>query len=198
MITIKTDSRKIKPGDTFVAVKCEQNDGHKYIEKAIENGASKIVCERGNYSVETVVVNDTRKYLEETLSKEYAYIFDKVKLIGITGTNGKTTSAYIMQKVFNKMGIKTAYIGTIGYYIDEKVMSLPNTSPDLADLYEMFVDAYEKDCKYIVLEASSQGLAGGRLNGILFDYAVFTNLTQDHLDYHKTMENLILQIQQVP
>ena len=81
MITIKTDSRKIKPGDTFVAVKCEQNDGHKYIEKAIENGASKVVCEHGNYNVETVVVDDTRKYLEEILLKEYSYVFDKLKLI---------------------------------------------------------------------------------------------------------------------
>ena len=189
MITIKTDSRKIKPGDTFVAIKCEENDGHKYIEKAIENGASKIVCERGNYSVPTIVVSDTRKYLEETLKKEYSYVFDKLKIIGITGTNGKTTSAYIMQKVFNSLGIKTAYIGTIGYYIDEKIKSLPNTSPELSFLYELFVDAYEKGCKYVVLEASSQGLAGGRLNTIEFDYAIFTNLTQDHLDYHKTMEN---------
>ncbi len=189
MITIKTDSRKIKPGDTFVAVKCEENDGHKYIEKAIENGATTIVCEHGNYSVNTIVVKDTKKYLEEILKKEYSYIFDKIKLIGITGTNGKTTSAYIIQKSLNKMGIKTAYIGTIGYYIDEKVLSLPNTSPDLSSLYELFVDAYESDCKYVVLEASSQGLEGGRLNTLMFDYAIFTNLTQDHLDYHKTMEN---------
>ena len=189
MITIKTDSRKIKPGDTFVAVKCEQNDGHKYIEKAIENGASKVVCEHGNYSVETIVVDDTRKYLEEILLKEYSYVFDKLKLIGITGTNGKTTTAYITQKVFNSLGKKCAYIGTIGYYIDEKIKPLPNTSPDLADLYELFIDAYEKGCEYVVLEASSQGLDAGRLNTLKFDYAIFTNLTQDHLDYHKTMEN---------
>ncbi len=189
MITIKTDSRKIKPGDTFVAVKCELNDGHKYIDKAIENGASFIVAEHGEYSVPYKIVDDTRKYLEETLRKDYSYIFDKLKLIGITGTNGKTTTAYITQKALNKLGIKTAYIGTIGYYIDEKISTLPNTSPDLADLYEMFVDAYDKGCEYVVLEASSQGLDGGRLNGLSFDYAVFTNLTQDHLDYHKTMEN---------
>ena len=189
MITIKTDSRKIKPGDTFVAVKCELNDGHKYVEKAIENGASFIVAEHGEYSVPTKIVKDTRKYLEDTLKSEYAYIFDKLKLIGITGTNGKTTTAYITQKVLNKLGIKTAYIGTIGYYIDEKILPLPNTSPDIADLYELFVDAYEKGCEYVVLEASSQGLDGGRLHGLEFNYAVFTNLTQDHLDYHKTMEN---------
>ena len=189
MITIKTDSRKIKPGDTFVAVKCELNDGHKYIENAILNGASKIVAERGEYSVPTLIVDDTRKYLESELKNNYSYIFDKLKLIGITGTNGKTTTAYITQKALNKIGVKTAYIGTIGYYIDEKICSLPNTSPDLADLYELFVDAYEKGCEYVVLEASSQGLDGGRLNGLKFDYAVFTNLTQDHLDYHKNMEN---------
>lgn len=190
MITIKTDSRKIKPGDTFVAVQCEENDGHKYIEKAIENGASLIVAEHGEYSVPTIIVEDTRKYLEEELKKNYSYVFDKLKLIGITGTNGKTTTAFITQKVLNKMGIKAASIGTIGYYVDTKVCSLPNTSPDLADLYDLFVDAYERGCEYVALETSSEALARGkRLAGLKFDYAVFTNLTQDHLNFHKTMEN---------
>ncbi len=189
MITIRTDSRKIRPGDTFVAIKCEENDGHKYIESAIKNGASKIVAEYGEYSVPTTIVKDTREYLENELKNKYGYIFDKLKLIGITGTNGKTTTAYITQKVFNKLNKKTAYIGTIGYYIDEKICPLNNTSPDLANLYELLVDAYENNCEYVVLEASSQGLAGGRLNGLKFDYAVFTNLTQDHLDFHKNMEN---------
>ena len=187
MITIKTDSRKIIPGDTFVAVKCEQNDGHKYIEKAIENGATKVVCEKGSYSVETVVVPDTRAYLEEVLVKEYSYVFDKLKLIGITGTNGKTTTAYITQKAFSALGIKCAYIGTIGYYIDEKIKPLPNTSPDLADLYELFVDAYEKGCKYVVLEASSQGLDAGRLNTLNFE--------QHLLNYYKKTPTSVLKFQ---
>ena len=192
MITIRTDSRKIKPGDTFVAVKCAVNDGHKYIDKAIEKGATKIIAEEGTYSVETEIVSDSRKHLEDLLKTTYSYVFDKIKLIGITGTNGKTTTAYMIHDALNKLNKKCAYIGTIGYYINEKICSLPNTSPDLADLYELIVDAYDNGCEYVVLEASSQGLDGGRLNGLEFDYALFTNLTQDHLDHHKTMENYAL------
>lgn len=193
MVTIKTDSRKIKPGDTFVALKGINSNGELYIEKAIQNGAAKIVCEQGTYAVPTINVKDPRTYLVTELHQTYDAFLNKMILIGITGTNGKTTSAYLLSELLNRCGKKSAYIGTIGFYIGlEKKMSLNNTTPDICDLYELFMDAYEADCKCIVLEVSSQGLAYNRLEGILFDYAVFTNLTQDHLDYHKTMENYAL------
>lgn len=192
MINIKSDSRKIKKGDIFIAVQCEVNDGHKYINKAIENGASKVIAEYGEYSIETLIVDDTRKYMNEYLQSNYNSILEKMTIIGITGTNGKTTSAYLIYQALNKLGIKCAYIGTIGFYMDEKVMDLPNTNPDTCDMYDMIITAHDKGYNYVVLEASSQGLAGGRLEGIPFDYAIFTNLTQDHLDYHKTMENYAL------
>lgn len=193
MITIKTDSRKVKKGDIFVALKGINSDGDIYIEKAIENGASKIVCEKGSYSVETLNVDNPRKYLLKELKKMYRSYLEKMTIIGITGTNGKTTSAYLLSELLNHSGNKSAYIGTIGFYVGlERKAILNNTTPDVCDLYELLLNAYEEGCKYVVLEVSSQGLAYGRLEGIPFNCAIFTNLTQDHLDYHKTMENYAL------
>ena len=192
MINIKSDSRKVKPGDIFVALRGISSDGHDYIDKAIENGASKIIAEEGEYEVETLIVPDTRLYLEEYLKEHYGYYLDKMTLMGITGTNGKSTTAFFTYLALNNLGVKCCYIGTLGYYLDKKVSNLPNTSPDIAELYEMIVEAYEKGYRHLILEASSQGLAYRRLEGILFDYVIFTNLTQDHLDFHKTMGNYAL------
>ncbi|MEG0266357.1 MAG: UDP-N-acetylmuramoyl-L-alanyl-D-glutamate--2,6-diaminopimelate ligase [Bacilli bacterium] len=190
MINIKADSRKIKPGDIFVALRGIESDGHDYIEKAISLGATKlIVMDEGNYSIDYEIVKDTRVYLNNYLNEHYNKYIDEMTIIGYTGTNGKTTSAYLIHDALNKMGIKCGYIGTIGYYLSDKVKDLPNTSPDVCDMYDLIINAYDKGYKVMAIEASSQGLDGGRLQGIKFDYAVFSNLTQDHLDYHKTMEN---------
>ena len=197
MIKIKTDSRKIVPGDTFVALPGISSDRHDYIDLAIKNGATKIVAEHGNYSVETVIVPDTRTYLNQLLEQEYGYIIDEMKIVGITGTNGKTTSCYLTYQILNNLGIKCAYIGTIGFYLKDKVRNLPNTSVDIADLYGLLVEAYENGYKYVCLEVSSQGLSMNRFQTIKFDVAVFTNLTQDHLDYHKTMDNYCAAKQQL-
>lgn len=188
-MNIKIDSRKIEKGDTFLALRGVDNDGHNYIEKAIENGAYKIVAEYGNYSVPTEIVNDTRKYLMDYLTSNYNEKISKLKFIGITGTNGKTTTAFLIHNALNKLGIKCAYIGTIGFYIDKKIRPLANTTPDVYDLYNLFLEAIDNGCEYVVQEVSSQGLAYKRVEGYEFDYTIFTNLTQDHLDYHKTMEN---------
>ena len=197
MIDIKSDSRKVKPGDKFIALRGISSDGHDYIEKAIENGASEIIAEHGNYSVKTTIVENTREYLNEYLKNKYGSIIEEMVLIGFTGTNGKTTSAYLTYEALNKLGYKCGYIGTVGYYLDGKVSDLPNTSPDICEMYDMIVNAYENGYKYMALEASSQGIAFGRLDTIDFDYAIFTNLTRDHLDYHKTMENYALAKQQL-
>lgn len=187
-MNIKVDSRKILPGDTFVALR-DNRDGHNFIMDAIERGATRIVAEEGNYPVETIIVKDTRKYLENYLSENYYYQIKDLKLIGITGTNGKTTTCFVLHKCLNKLGIKTAYIGTIGFYIDEKICDLNNTTPDILDLYELLIECKEKDCKYVVMEVSSHALSFGRVETLKFDFAVFTNLTKDHLDFHKTMED---------
>lgn len=193
MITIKTDSRKVKKGDTFVALKGINSNGDIYIEKAIENGATKIICETGTYSVETLNVDNPREYLLKELEKMYHSYLEEMTIIGITGTNGKTTSAYLLSELLNHSGNKSAYIGTIGFYIGmERKTTLNNTTPDICDLYELLLNAYEESCKYVVLEVSSQGLSYGRLEGVPFHCAIFTNLTQDHLDYHKTMGNYAL------
>lgn len=197
MIKIKTDSRKVVDGDTFVALPGISSDGHNYIETAIENGATKIIAQHGEYKVPTVIVPDTRVYLNDLLKQEYGYVINDMKIIGITGTNGKTTSCFLTYQILNKLGIKCAYIGTIGFYLKDKVRNLPNTSVDIADLYGLLVEAYENDYKYVCLEVSSQGLSMDRFKTISFDIAAFTNLTQDHLDYHKTMNNYCLAKQQL-
>ncbi len=185
---MKDDSRKIVKGDTFISL----TNNPKYIEDAISKGAKEVIVESGLYSVDTLIVNDTRKYLADYLDDLYKDKFKNIKIIGITGTNGKTTSCYLFWQILNRLNIKCAYIGTIGFYIDKKVKDLENTTPDMLDLYNMINEAIDKDCKYVIMEVSSQALSYGRIGNLKFDYAIFTNLTQDHLDYHKNMESYAL------
>jgi len=192
MLNIKTDSRKVIKGDIFVAIKGHTVDGHNFIEQAIQNGASKIVAEYGEYNVDTLIVKDTEKWLNDYLVENYSKEFKDIKFIGITGTNGKTTTAYLTGGLLTKLNINNAYIGTIGYYVNsELVYELENTTPDILSLYNIILDAKEKDVKVIVMEVSSHSLSYGRINGIKFDVAGFTNLTEDHLDYHITMDNYL-------
>lgn len=191
MINIKTDSRKVQKGDTFVAIKGNTVDGHDYIEKAIENGASKIVCEHGSYNVETIIVPDTKEYLQKYIVDNYKDIINKLDIIGVTGTNGKTTTCFLTYQMLNKLGIKTAYIGTIGFYVDDEVYELPNTTPEITEIYSMLTTALEKGCNTVVMEVSSHALSFKRVEGLNFTVEAFTNLTEDHLDYHKTMENYL-------
>jgi len=192
MLNIKTDSRLVKPDDTFVAIKGHTVDGHNYIEQAIKNGASKIVAEYGVYDVETVIVENTEKYLNEYLVNNYSDKFKNIKFIGITGTNGKTTTAYLTSQMLTQLNINNAYIGTIGFYINnELVRELPNTTPDILSMYNLILESIENNVDVIVMEVSSHALSYGRINGVKFDVAGFTNLTEDHLDYHKTMENYL-------
>lgn len=187
---IKSDSRRVKKGDIFVALKTPEGDGHNYIEQAIQNGASKIVAMYGSYSVETEIVEDTRKYLDDYLVKNYKPYIDEMTVIGFTGTNGKSTSVHLIYEALNKLEMDCASIGTIGYFLKEgKVCYLANTSPDICETYELFMDAYDKGYRYIAIECSSHGLELGRLEGIEYMYAIFSNLTRDHLDFHKTYEN---------
>ena len=192
MLNIKTDSRNVVKGDTFVAIKGHTVDGHDYILDAINNGATKIICEHGEYDVETIIVDNSEEYLNKYLVDNYSKLFDKIKFIGITGTNGKTTTAYLTSQILTNLGVNNAYIGTIGYYINSKlVRELPNTTPDILSLYNLILESIEKDVKVIVMEVSSHALSLGRINGIKFDVCGFTNLTEDHLDYHKTMDNYL-------
>jgi len=189
-MNIKDDSRKIKKGDIFIALN-KIHDGHDYIIDAINNGASKVIVEKGLYSVDTLVVKDTHKYLVNYLKENYYDLIKDINLIGITGTNGKTTTAYLIYQALNNIGIKAAYIGTIGFYIENEYRNLSNTTPDILEIYELLLECKDKNIEYVVMEASSQGLDMERLSGLQFKYGVFTNLTQDHLDYHKTMDEYL-------
>ena len=191
-MNVKVDSRKVKEGDIFVAIKGINHDGNDYIEEAIKNGATTVVVEKGLYSVDTLIVKDTKEYLIKYLKENYYDKIKNLKLIGITGTNGKTTSCYLLYQALNKLNKKCAYIGTIGFYIEDSVNKLNNTTPDILDIYEMLLECARKNCEYVVMEVSSHALALKRVEGLLFDYVVFTNLTKDHLDYHKNMEDYAL------
>ena len=188
MLNIKTDSRKVVKGDTFIALKGNTVDGHDFIDSAIKNGAEKIICEHGKYDVDTINVSDTHEYLKNYLVNNYSKEFEDLKLIGVTGTSGKTTTCFLTYQILNKLGIKTCYIGTIGCYIDNDVVELSNTTPDILELYNLLLTAKEKGCRVIVMEVSSHSLAEERIKGLKFDVCAFTNLSQDHLDFHKTME----------
>ena len=189
---VQTDSRKVKPGDTFIAIKGEKYDGHDFIENAINNGASKIIAEHGDYRVYTRIVSDTKKYLYYYLNKLYGEKIDKMNIMGVTGTNGKTTTAFLIYKALNMLNQPCAYIGTIGFYRQNKVMELDRTTPEVADIYNMLLDCVENGIFNVSMEVSSHALALGRVKNLKFNTAIFTNLTGDHLDFHKTFENYAL------
>lgn len=192
MIKYETDSRKVKPGQTFVAIKGYTVDGHNYIDSAIKNGATEIIAEKEvEASVPVTVVEDSAKYFQEKLVKEYSSNYKKLKIVGITGTNGKTTSAYLSYQAINLLGSKAAYIGTLGFKCDDYHEELPNTCPEILTIYKLLEYCVNHNVEYVIMEISSHALDLRRIEGINFEVCAFTNLTEDHLDYHKTMENYL-------
>lgn len=189
MIKYETNSKLVSEGQIFVAIVGNTVDGHDYIDEAIKNGASKVVGEKDlSLSVPYEKVDDTKKYLNEVLVNEYAAKINKLKLIGVTGTNGKTTTCYLTYQMLQKLGKDAAYLGTIGYYHNDTFIELNNTTPDILNLYKVLLDAVENNAEYLVMEVSSHALSFERVAGLEFMCGAFTNLTEDHLDYHKTME----------
>ncbi len=190
MIKYETNSKLVTEGQTFVAIKGNTVDGHDYIEEAIKNGAQKIICEKDiNVSIPYEKVEDTKEFLKNALVKEYSkYINDNLKIIGVTGTNGKTTSCYLIYQMLNRLNVKCAYLGTIGYYDKSTFIELNNTTPDILTLYKLIYKSIQNGNEYLVMEVSSHALSFERIAGLKFIAAGFTNLTEDHLDYHKTMD----------
>ena len=182
---LKINSKKVVKGDTFVSIR----DDNKYVMDAIKNGASRVIVKSGTFDVETKIVENREEYVRKYLEKNYYNEIKDIKLIGITGTNGKTTTSYLIYESLNKLGIKCAYIGTLGFYTPDKTEETTNTTPTLYEIYEMLLECKELNIEYVVMEVSSHGLDMGRVEGLTFEYGIFTNLTEDHLDYHKTMEN---------
>ena len=188
-VALKTDSRAVKPGDTFIAIPNVARDGHDYIEEAIANGATKIIAEHGSYKVETIIVESTREYLKTYLYENYYPLIKDIKLIGLTGTNGKTTTCLMTYQILKMLKKNVAYMGTIGFYYGDVKKPMVNPTPDVDVLYNMLLEAKENGVEYFVMEVSSHALDKDRIHGLEFDEVAFTNLTQDHLDYHKTLEN---------
>lgn len=186
------DNRKIELNDVFVCIKGFKVDGHTFIEDAIKRGAKAIIIQDHveiDSRVTVIKVKDTRKALALVGSSFYDNPKNKLKIIGITGTNGKTTSAFIIKSILEKAGYKTGLIGTIANYIgDEKIDSV-RTTPESLELHELFNEMVEKGVKYCVMEVSSHSLDLDRVYGVEFVSGIFTNLTRDHLDFHKTFEN---------
>ncbi len=189
---LQNDSRKVKKGDAFIAIRGINGDGHDYIKDAINRGCSKVICEYDNYDYDNIeYVDSTKEYLDSYIKNKYVDIVKNLKLIGITGTNGKTTTSFLIYQALNKVGIRCAYIGTIGFYMDGNKYDSLNTTPDILSLYHMLIECVRNDIEYVVMEVSSQGLYYDRVKYLEFDYAIFTNLTQDHLDFHKTMDEYL-------
>ncbi|EGT3615669.1 UDP-N-acetylmuramoyl-L-alanyl-D-glutamate--2,6-diaminopimelate ligase [Clostridium perfringens] len=189
---IRYDNRKIEQGDIFVCVKGFKVDGHSFIGDAVKRGASVIIVQEDVNIPEDITiikVKDTRKALAVMSSNYFGNPKDKLKIIGITGTNGKTTSAFIIKSILEKAGFKTGLIGTIANYIGNKKIDAVRTTPESYELHELFKDMVEAGAEYCVMEVSSHSLELDRVYGVQFIEGIFTNLTRDHLDFHKTFEN---------
>ena len=192
---IHIDSRKIEPEHLFVAVKGTQTDGHAYIAKAIELGASAIVCEKIPENIENNVtyikVADTEDCVGKLATAFYGDPTSKLELIGVTGTNGKTTIATLLYNMFRKFGYKVGLISTVCNYIDDEAIPTEHTTPDPITLNKLLGRMADEGCKYAFMEVSSHSVAQKRIGGLKFAGGIFTNLTRDHLDYHQTVDNYL-------
>jgi UDP-N-acetylmuramoyl-L-alanyl-D-glutamate--2,6-diaminopimelate ligase len=194
---VQYDSRKLQRGEMFVAIRGATADGHTFIDKAVANGATVVVVEDDtalpdsyfmHAGVVKIVVADSRKALARMSANYYEHPSLKLKLIGVTGTNGKTTTTFLVKSILEANGDKVGLIGTIEYKIGDDVIPATHTTPESLELNELLATLVRKGCTAAVMEVSSHALAQHRVYGLNFAAAAFTNLTQDHLDYHHTMD----------
>ncbi|MBR1647074.1 MAG: UDP-N-acetylmuramoyl-L-alanyl-D-glutamate--2,6-diaminopimelate ligase [Selenomonadaceae bacterium] len=191
---IEHDSRKVTAKNLFVCMEGAHVDGHKFIPQATERGAVAILTTRKDFTPENIsalVVPDMLKALAVIVPYFYDYPARAMRVVGVTGTNGKTTTTYMLREIFSAAGFKVGLIGTIQILIGDESFPNPNTTPNVIDLQKIFADMRAKNVQIAVMEVSSHALAENRVAGIEFDTAIFTNLTQDHLDFHGTMENYL-------
>lgn len=188
---ITCDSRQVKAGFAFVCINGAKADGHDYAEKALENGAAVVVSERDLGLKSQITVPDTHAAYADMCAKWFGNPADSLKLLGVTGTNGKTSVTYMMKKILEKSGYKVGLIGTIQNMIGDEIIAAHNTTPNAYELNSLFALMKAKGCTYVIMEVSSHALDQSRVYRLNFEAAMFTNLTQDHLDYHITMENYL-------
>lgn len=186
---VTQDSRLVKEGSLFVCVKGATFDGHSVAEEMLEKGACAVVVERDMKLKNQIIVENSRAVFSPICANFFGNPADKLKLIGLTGTNGKTTTTFLIKQILENVGKKVGLIGTVQNMVCSEVYPAKYTTPDPYELQKLFALMVDAGCEYCVMEVSSQALAQGRVNGIQFSLAAFTNLTQDHLDYHKTWDN---------
>ena len=189
---IAYDSRRVTPGMVFVAIPGRHTDGHEFISNAIERGASAVICERNGIRssrATKIRVADVREALARAAMSYYQNPSAKLRVIGVTGTNGKTTVSFMIKAILEAAGIKTGLIGTVRYEIGDRVIPAQRTTPESLEVQQLMSQMLRADCQACVMEVSSHALEQKRVFGVEFDVAIFTNLTRDHLDYHQTMEN---------
>ncbi len=189
--SIAYDSRRVQRNSLFVALRGEKTDGHAFIGQAIEKGASAILVEREEKQprVTCVVVENSRAALADVAATFYGFPARKLRMAAVTGTNGKTTTSFLIKHICENAGLRCGLIGTVRYEIGERVLPATRTTPESLDLQELLAQIVNAGCKAAAMEVSSHALAQDRTRGLEWDVAVFTNLTQDHLDFHGTMEN---------
>ena len=188
---ISYDSRTTQPGELFVAVTGFAADGHKFIPKAVERGAAAILCERApKADVPYVVAGSTRQALALVSAVWFGHPADHMTMIGVTGTNGKTTSTYLLKHILEQtLGAKVGLVGTIQNMIGDEVLETERTTPESFELQKLFAEMYAAGCTHVIMEVSSHALTLDRVAGVHFAVGFFTNLTEDHLDFHKDMED---------
>ena len=189
---ITNDSRKVRPGYLYVAIKGYKADGHNFIKKSLECGAQAIVSEEKlslDTSIPQIVVRNTRKALSSLSCCFYNNPSQKINVVGVTGTNGKTTTTFLTKSIIEKAGYEAGLIGTINYQIGEKMITAQETTPESVELQRLIAEMVAAKMKFAVMEVSSHSAIQHRIENIDFKTAVFTNITAEHLDYHKTISN---------
>ncbi len=195
VLGVNIDSRLVQKGDMFIAIKGTQTDGHAYIAAAEEKGAVAIVCEempeKQNPNVAYINLPNAQSVTGKLTTTFYGDPSKKLKLVGVTGTNGKTTIATLLYELFSEMGHKCGLLSTVCNYINGKAYPSTHTTPDAVSLNSLLAKMVEERCEYAFMEVSSHSLAQERVGGLEFAGAIFTNLTRDHMDFHETMENYL-------
>lgn len=195
IISIEQDSRKVKPGSLFIAVKGTNVDGHTFIPQVIESGASAVVCENLpselSESVTYIKVEDCNLALAMLASAWNGYPSEQLTLVGVTGTNGKTTIATLLYRLFTKLGYPCGLLSTVCNYVIDRAVPATHTTPDPLALNDLLRQMVEEGCVYAFMEVSSHSADQKRIGGLDFDGGIFTNLTRDHMDYHKTVDNYL-------
>ena len=190
---LRIHSDLVMPGDTFLALRGVNDDGHNYIKAAIDKGATCVIAQEGDYPVKTIIEKDTRAYLAKYLNELYADKLKKIELIAIGGVSGKTSTAYLTYQLLNSLNFKCAYIGALGFYVDDEKKELQNRTPDLYELYELITEAVNKECEYLIIEVSEEAMYQRRLEGLKFKYVAITNtLNNESVMQNTSNANILL------